>query len=61
MEYGKIDYLMHEGEPVVLDVNPTPHYGISLQTDAYAYEEDAGWSTYDVGVVATQLGFQYIF
>lgn len=27
IEYGKIDYLMHEGEPVVLDVNPTPHYG----------------------------------
>lgn len=40
---------------------PTPHLGISLQTDAYAYEEDSGWDTYDVGVVATQLGFQYIF
>lgn len=40
---------------------PTPHLGISLQTDAYAYEEDAGFGTYDVGVVATQLGFQYLF
>jgi hypothetical protein len=40
---------------------PTPRLGISLQTDAYAYEEDTGWGTYDLGVVATQLGIQYIF
>lgn len=40
---------------------PTSRLGISLQTDAYAYEEDAGYGTYDIGVVATQLGIQYIF
>ena len=40
---------------------PTPHLGISLQTDAYAYEEDAYYGSYDLGVVATQLGIQYVF
>jgi len=40
---------------------PSPHLGISLQTDAYAFEEDAYYGTYDIGIVATQLGIQYIF
>lgn len=40
---------------------PNPHLGISLQTDAYAFEEDAYYGTYDIGIVATQLGIQYIF
>ena len=35
---------------------PTPHLGISLQTDAYAYEEDAYYGNYDLGIAATQLG-----
>ncbi len=40
----------------------TPNMGISLQMDAYAYEEDDFFgSTYDVGVVATQIGFHYLF
>lgn len=40
---------------------PTSRLGISLQTDAYAYQEDAYNRTYDLGVVATQLGVSYIF
>ena len=40
---------------------PTTHLAISLQTDVYAWEEDDGFSTYDFGVVATQVGIQYIF
>jgi hypothetical protein len=30
VDYGKLDYIMHEGEPVLLDVNPTPHAGTTL-------------------------------
>jgi OmpA-OmpF porin, OOP family len=40
---------------------PTPHFGISLQTDAYAYEEDDFGATYDLGVATTQLAFHYLF
>jgi OOP family OmpA-OmpF porin len=41
---------------------PTTNLGISLQTDAYAYEQDGiGGRTYDIGVVATQIGINYIF
>jgi hypothetical protein len=41
---------------------PTSNLGISLQTDAYAYEEDDfGGRTYDIGVVATQISINYIF
>lgn len=40
---------------------PNPHLGISLQTDAYAFEEDAYYGTYDIAIVATQMGIQYIF
>lgn len=40
---------------------PTPHLGISLQTDAFAYEEDSYYGSYDLGIAATQLGIQYIF
>jgi hypothetical protein len=27
IDYGKIDFVMHEGEPVIFDVNTTPHVG----------------------------------
>jgi hypothetical protein len=27
IDFGKIDYLVHEGEAVIFDVNPTPHFG----------------------------------
>jgi hypothetical protein len=40
---------------------PTPHFGISLQTDVYAYEEDDLGTTYDLGVATTQLAFHYLF
>jgi hypothetical protein len=40
---------------------PTPHLGISLQTDAFAYEEDTYYKSYDLGIAETQLGIQYIF
>ena len=29
MEFGKLDYILHEGEAVLLDANPTPHVGTS--------------------------------
>jgi Outer membrane protein beta-barrel domain len=40
---------------------PTPHLGISLQTDAYVYEENDFYDTYDVGVAATELAVHYLF
>jgi len=40
---------------------PSPHLGISLQMDAYAYEEDDFGDTYDLGVTTTQLGIHYLF
>ena len=40
---------------------PTANLAISLQTDAYAWEEDDSFDTYDFAVVATQFGIQYIF
>jgi hypothetical protein len=40
---------------------PDPHLGISLQTDAYAFEENAYYGNYNIGIVSTQLGIQYIF
>ncbi len=40
---------------------PTKNIGLSLQTDAYAYEETDLGPTYNIGVVTTQLGFQYLF
>lgn len=27
LDYGKLDFVLHEGEPVLIDVNPTPIYG----------------------------------
>lgn len=27
IDFGKIDYLVHEGQTVIFDVNPTPHFG----------------------------------
>lgn len=38
---------------------PTANIGISLQTDAYAWEEDD--SSYDPAVGITQIGLQYLF
>jgi len=39
---------------------PTPHLGIAIQTDAYAWEESAN-GTRDVGIAATQLTVHYLF
>lgn len=33
IEFGKIDYIMHEGEAVVIDANPTPYAGLQLPND----------------------------
>ena len=33
IDFGKIDFLMHEGEAVIFDVNPTPHYGRAVVDD----------------------------
>jgi hypothetical protein len=27
LDYGKLDYVLHAGEAVLLDVNPTPTFG----------------------------------
>lgn len=41
---------------------PTPHLGLSLQTDAFAWEEDNGFGNdADFSVVATQFGVHYLF
>ena len=40
---------------------PTPHLGISLQADAYAWQEEDFYDTYDVGVRTVQLGVHYLF
>jgi hypothetical protein len=40
---------------------PTPHLGISLQVDAYAWREEGYYDTYTVGVSTTQLGVHYLF
>jgi len=40
---------------------PTEHFSIALQTDAYAWEDNNLGTTYDVGIVATQVAFQYNF
>ena len=29
MEFGKLDFIVQEGEAVLLDANPTPHVGTS--------------------------------
>ena len=42
-------------------VAPDQMVGLSLQTDAYAYEETDLGPTYNIGAVTTQLGFQYLF
>ena len=40
---------------------PTAHLGLSLQIDAYAWEEDDGFETADLAIGATQLGIHYLF
>ena len=39
---------------------PTPHLGIAIATDAYAWEENSDGNR-DVGVAATQLFVHYLF
>ena len=41
--------------------SPTENIGISFQVDAYAYEETDFTGDYDVGIVTSQAGFQYLF
>ena len=33
VDFGKLDYIMHEDEAVLLDVNPTPHAGTTLTNE----------------------------
>lgn len=41
---------------------PIQHFSMALQIDAYAWEEEGAFGrTYDVGVVASQIAFQYNF
>lgn len=41
---------------------PKPNLGISIQVDAWAYEDDSlGSQEFDVGVAATQVGISYLF
>ena len=40
---------------------PTAHLGISLQVDAYAWQEEDFYDTYNVGVRTAQLGVHYLF
>lgn len=40
---------------------PTAHLGLSLQVDAYAWQEDGYYDTYNVGVRTAQLGVHYLF
>ena len=40
---------------------PTTNLAISLQVDAYAWEEDALGTTLDLAASASQIGIQYIF
>lgn len=39
---------------------PTPHLGIAIETDAYAWEEEFN-GKHDVGIAATQLFVHYAF
>lgn len=41
--------------------SPTENIGISAQLDAYAYELSDSFRDYDVGVVTSQVGIQYLF
>src|SRR5262245_41736519 len=38
MDYGKIDYVVHEGVPIVLDVNRTPSAGRNPRLEALALD-----------------------
>ncbi|MEM9165547.1 MAG: hypothetical protein AAGB48_00815 [Planctomycetota bacterium] len=38
VEYGKIDYVVHQGQPVVLDINPTPVVTGESRTDKHILE-----------------------
>ena len=40
---------------------PTPHLGIAVQTDAYAYEDDSFDGKRDIAIAATQFAIHYQF
>ena len=40
---------------------PIPNLGLSLQVDAWAWEEDDGFDTYDFSVASSQLAIHYLF
>jgi hypothetical protein len=42
-------------------VTPIEHLSISLQLDAYAWEQDIGAQTFDWAIGATQIAFHYNF
>ena len=37
-DYGKFDYVVHEGETVLLDINPTPTYADGIDTPEVRHE-----------------------
>jgi hypothetical protein len=48
IDFGKIDFVLHDGEPIVFDVNPTPHWGTTRVVDGMM------WNT---GVLAAGIDF----
>lgn len=40
---------------------PTPHLGLAIQTDAYAWEEEGFYGVYDVSIAGTQFSIHYLF
>lgn len=48
VDFGKFDFVMHEGEPVLFDVNPTPHWGTPVVVDGM---------TWNTGVMAAGIDF----
>jgi len=46
MDFGKLDFVLHEGEPVLFDVNPTPHWGTRTVVDGM---------TWNTGVMAAGI------
>lgn len=48
VDFGKFDFVMHDGEPVLFDVNPTPHWGTREVVDGM---------TWNTGVMAAGIDF----
>ena len=42
-------------------VTPIEHLSVSIQFDAYAWEQTIGAQTFDWGIGTTQLAFHYNF